>query len=1203
MARGVAASATVLYRTIGLVVQQAGRLLNPLNWDVGSTLIQVYERAGEQSGGALTDALARSLAGGTTGTAALLNPFTSGIVQAHEQAGIVAADAFQRAYAERFSGGRGRDIITIDPSQIDRLAQALAAVGRSAAEIRNTIGWIVDEMGADFARNEIAAIGAFMNQLGDEARSRFAEAWGTGWTGETMIGPLADLFHAAGFTFFEDYSVGLGEFAAERLGAGFAGAAGTVLTAYRDAGQDAGEALMGALRTAIARNVRTVVDVLRAPLSAMRDVLGDLFAEMRRLAGLPTVESAREAVELAELRLRALGLEPRAERARRQRERELERFDDQLSGLNEQLGDLRDQRSQLGDFEPGQMGFPLQQALDRQIEALEREVDVTQERRDQVEASRSTAERELDVVERQIDALERLSRRRELERELILARGQAADRTLATDGRVLTAMGRLVGEIGSVSGAIRAQVADLQTLFIPSWDQAIGLMDEAASRLTGREPTVPGAGGAGAGAGAGGLEVPEVPPADFDALAEQIKKDIEKAQKDIETEVKGAFRDNLPTILGVAFGSGLLLFRGRIGAILEKTGLGGVLARALPKAFSFKGAGVGLGLAAALTSVTLGAMDLAQGDLSSGIAQIVGPAVGAGIGFAVGGPAGAAIGAGVGSLVGQLAAQWGPELEAFFTGPFVGFFTGPMADVFGTTIPAFFTQAVPGMLEPFTSFFTQTLAGFFGETLPAFFTQTVPGMLEPFTSFFTQTLADFFGQTLPAFFTQTVPSLLRQHFTAENLGRLVGFAGAALVVAMFPIPFMIIKFRERIASFMQGAGTSIRDLPAAVADFIADHWKEIVFALFPLPMAIITFREEIASFLVGIAGRMADLPGDVADFIADHWREIVFALFPVPMAVFEFRGAISAFLGGIGERVRRLTGDIAGFVGERWRLILTALFPLPMAIFAFRERIASFLQGAGERVRRLSGDIAAFVGERWRQIIGALIDAPKWIAEFAVRATNFVSGLLPRIPGWFASIGRAIASAIKDAFLSLLKFDEWLKSALGAAWDKLPGPVKDFLGGVAGGFGALKDWAGLAAGTPAFAGGWAIVGERGPELAYLPQGTAVLPNAVTRALMGAPFLGGFAQGGVVGAHWSRLIEMESYAHGGIVEGGGIASLEAPVVRVEVAAADERMREAVREMLGGRGKGDVNNWAPYQILVQSPDAGEAGRSILEAMRGF
>ena len=335
---------------------------------------------------------------------------------------------------------------------------------------------------------------------------------------------------------------------------------------------------------------------------------------------------------------------------------------------------------------------------------------------------------------------------------------------------------------------------------------------------------------------------------------------------------------------------------------------------------------------------------------------------------------------------------------------------------------------------------------------------------------------------LQEFFTDALPAWFRQNFTAENIGRLVGFAAGVLVIALFPIPFLIIKFRSQIMGFLAGVVSFVKGIPGKIAAFVGEHWEEILFALFPVPVAIIKFRSEIAAFLLDIMGFVAGLPGKIAAFVGDHWEVILWALFPVPMAIIKWRDNIAGWL-----------TDIAGFVAS------------------------------------LPGKIAAYIGDNWKEIIGGLIDVPKWSLEFQAKAAEFVLDVLPKIPGWFASIGTAIAGAIKDAFLSLLDFDKWLASALVAAWNKLPGPVKDFLGGVGGGFGAVMDWAGLQKGVLNFIGGMALVGEHGPELMRLPAGTDVIRNEnmrqAIRDLDGSKAGGGFSLAVNIAASFGNWAEL------------------------------------------------------------------------------
>lgn len=207
-----------------------------------------------------------------------------------------------------------------------------------------------------------------------------------------------------------------------------------IVDVYTAAGKEASDALVAALHRGLSR-VEVVADVLVEPLKAMRQVVADLHDEMQRLLGLPTRESAAEELELANKRLEAFNLELQAQEERERREKIIAR-------LREQMADATDED---------------RAALEDRIDTLEDE--------------RGPAERQLDNINEQITALERLAEGRGLERDILAARGQVADQTLATDSAVMQSMQALIPVIDSVTGTLNTQTANIHTLFIPAWQE------------------------------------------------------------------------------------------------------------------------------------------------------------------------------------------------------------------------------------------------------------------------------------------------------------------------------------------------------------------------------------------------------------------------------------------------------------------------------------------------------------------------------------------------------------------------------------------------------------------------------------------------------------------------------------------------------------------------------------------------------------
>lgn len=271
----------------------------------------------------------------------------------------------------------------------------------------------------------------------------------------------------------------------------------TMEDVYGEAGGAGGEALMTSMKNTLASMTGGVVGALTKPLEAFRQIVGDLQSEMQRLLGLPTREGAAEGERMANLRLEASRLEERAAQEKERREKRLALLHDQASGA-----------SGIG-----------RQELDAQIKALEKQ--------------RGPAEQRLQQIDDEIEKLDRLNEQRRLEREILLARGEAADRTLATDAQVLDAMTGLIPVINTVTGAIASQASTLQTVFIPAWQDAGGAA---------------GAGGAAMGAGA------EDAQKRTDAAVAEMKKQLDSfvASLKLDIWVKWHdfwvdFKDALPT--------------------------------------------------------------------------------------------------------------------------------------------------------------------------------------------------------------------------------------------------------------------------------------------------------------------------------------------------------------------------------------------------------------------------------------------------------------------------------------------------------------------------------------------------------------------------------------------------------------------------------------------------------------------------------
>jgi hypothetical protein len=186
----------------------------------------------------------------------------------------------------------------------------------------------------------------------------------------------------------------------------------------------------GSSAGAAADKTEELIDPLQALSGLFADLASnvDLYTStLDKLLGLPTVESAQEDLELAQLRLKAFDLEEAAERAKLAREK--------------QIADLQDRLNQI----QGKGNELLEKKLEAQIAGVEK--------------GESPAERELRIINEQIEAVERRQRRRQLEHDLMRAQAELADRTLLTDYAIEQLVGRIVGQLPGITTEAQNLVA------------------------------------------------------------------------------------------------------------------------------------------------------------------------------------------------------------------------------------------------------------------------------------------------------------------------------------------------------------------------------------------------------------------------------------------------------------------------------------------------------------------------------------------------------------------------------------------------------------------------------------------------------------------------------------------------------------------------------------------------------------------------
>ncbi len=212
----------------------------------------------------------------------------------------------------------------------------------------------------------------------------------------------------------------------------------------------------------------------------------------------------------------------------------------------------------------------------------------------------------------------------------------------------------------------------------------------------------------------------------------------------------------------------------------------------------------------------------------------------------------------------------------------------------------------------------------------------------------------------------------------------------------------------------------------------------------------------------------------------------VTSLLPVRLAVFLVIVAFNRIVAVLRGPVRVAWAVVRMAVRLTWIIIRTFARVVADVIAIVSNLLRGNFAGAWRAAKRLVGDAIGGI----RAILGTLI------------------GFLRRVPGiiWAAmkDVGRAIAAPFIWAWHKLV----WVYNKIKGVIDKIKGAVGAV--GHAGKtiVGSVGEFLGFQHGVRNFGGGWALVGEAGPELVNLPRGSDVIPRRETQRVLFERPIGG-----------------------------------------------------------------------------------------------
>lgn len=226
---------------------------------------------------------------------------------------------------------------------------------------------------------------------------------------------------------------------------------------------------------------------------------------------------------------------------------------------------------------------------------------------------------------------------------------------------------------------------------------------------------------------------------------------------------------------------------------------------------------------------------------------------------------------------------------------------------------------------------------------------------------------------------------------------------------------------------------------------------------------------------------------------------------------------LQEFWANHGEQIKQVLGIIAKVLGG---LFIGAIWLAINAIQIMVQIVSNWVSAIDTAMNFVKGYIEMAVNNfNWlkdtvKSIFDSVVGAVKWAWETIMgnltRAKNWITDAWGFIVGLFQGIGTSISTALGNVYNFLTdpfqRAFDWISGLAGrivGSIGNIGAMLRDAIGGwdIPGPLGLVRDVIpGFAKGVRNFSGGLAIVGEEGPELVRLPQGSDVYTNRESAAM-------------------------------------------------------------------------------------------------------
>lgn len=340
---------------------------------------------------------------------------------------------------------------------------------------------------------------------------------------------------------------------------------------------------------------------------------------------------------------------------------------------------------------------------------------------------------------------------------------------------------------------------------------------------------------------------------------------------------------------------------------------------------------------------------------------------------------------------------------------------------------------------------------------------------------------------------------------------------------------------DRFSNLVPKIGQALTDLaPKVQAGFawVVDHGEEVKNILIAIGVAFVAAKVAAIGFAIAAAANPVtliaaaivlligvltylqlkfDWIGKTLAFIKPYWDQLVavFNQYLMPSiqalgntlvnnlwpALMQIWDAVLRLWNALNPGLMTAIQIIAAIIGALWVAQMWLAINVMNVVVGIISLVASVIANLINWIANL----ASWFGN----LVGAGINAVKSIGSWFGSLPGTIGNIVNQIVGWFQGLPGRLTGALSSVGSALSAPFSAGFNAIKSLWNNTVGKINfkvpDWVPGIGG-----KGWSfpQFATGVENFAGGWAVVGERGPELAYLPKGSNVYSNDKSQGMMG-----------------------------------------------------------------------------------------------------